>query len=530
MPTTTLSVLRLTLCLSVLMSLVSTPPAAAQGLGGLLKKKLKAKMEKVIRCAIDDTTCVSRAEAEGKPVALADEGAAAKGLGALLKKKLNTKLEETTVQATDQATAMVAEVVRCAVDDAACISRAEAEGEPVLAEEGAEGPSAAPAQAPPGPEETGNTTAPAAGPGVGPPAASDSPADPAPAPTLMQLILRPKSVSLTPGSTQEFSVFGRMSNGDSVPVRATYSAIGGSISGTGLYTASKIGGSYRIIATSGKLADTSTISVLAPLPAPIGNITIGIPAGPMNVTDQTTWCGGAWTGTYSSIQPLYILSRLQAAARCGFTFFLVQPRAKVKNPDGTYSVTKAQQQIDSLARYLPTDTLKKYAPYVGGFVLSDDMDCTSCWGGAAITKSQLASVAQYARTKMPLLPIGIRGLPQWAEGTVLSTLLDFGWAQYHTGKGDIKTYYEDALRSAARQGMAVALGINTSDCAGPSTGSCTATQLQTFGNVALGYAASCAFINWEWDSTWFSRSDIKAVWAGLLTRAKSHAAVSCRRQ
>jgi hypothetical protein len=512
---------------------VSTPPATAQGLGGLLKKKLKAKMEKVIRCAIDDTTCVSRSESEGKPVVLADEGAAAQGLGALLKKKLNTKMEEATVQATDQATAMVAEVIQCAIDDAACISRAEAEDEPVLPDEGAAAPSAAPAQASPGPEDTGDTTAPATGPGVGPPVASDPAADPAPAPapvpTMIQLILRPESVSLTPGSTHEFSVFGRMSNGDSVPVSATYSTIGGSISGKGLYTASTIGGSYQIIATSGKLADTSSISVSAPVSTPMGDITIGIPAGPMNVTDQTTWCGGAWTGTYSTIQPRYVLGRLQQAGRCGFRFFLVQPRANVKNPNGTYSVAKAQQQIDSLAKYLPTDTLRKYAPYIGGFVLSDDMDCTPCWGGAAITKSQLASVAQYARTKIPLLPIGIRGLPQWAEGTALSTVLDFGWAQYHTGKGDIKTYYENALQSAARQGMAVALGINTSDCAGPSTGPCTATQLQTFGNVALGYAANCAFINWEWDSTWFNQSNIKAAWAGLLTKAKSHAAVSCRR-
>lgn len=346
-------------------------------------------------------------------------------------------------------------------------------------------------------------------------------------PTLVQVILRPQSVSLTSGATQQFTAYGRMSNGDSVAVSATYAATGGSVTSTGLYAAGSTGGSYRIIASSGGLADTSSIYVSATLPD--AGTTVGIPAGPMNVTDQTTWCGGTWTGTYSTIQPSYVLSRLQAAARCGFTFFLVQPRARVKNADGTYSVAKAKQEIDSLARYLPADTLRKYAPYTGGFVLSDDMDCASCWGGAAITKAQIADVATYAKTKMPLLPIGIRGLPQWAEGTALSSLLDFGWAQYHTGKGDVTTYYQNAVQSAGRQGMAVALGINTSDCAGPGTAPCTATQLQTFGNVALGFAANCAFINWTWDSVWFDQSDVRTAWAALLTKATSHAAVRCRR-
>jgi hypothetical protein len=350
---------------------------------------------------------------------------------------------------------------------------------------------------------------------------------PTPAATLVQLVLTPQSVSLLPGATQRFSVYGRMSNGDSVAANGTYAATGGSVTSTGLYTAGPTGGSYRIIATSAGLADTSSISVSTALAD--GGSRPGIPAGPMNVTDQTTWCGGAWSGTYSTIQPSYVLSRLQQAGRCGFTFFLVQPRKNVKNADGTYSVSKAKQQIDSLAKYLPPDTLRKYASYTGGFVLSDDMDCASCWGGLAITKTQLAEVASYARTRMPLLPIGIRGLPQWAEGTALSSLLDFGWAQYHTGKGDVSTYYNNAVQSAARQGMAVALGINTSDCAGPGTAACTATQLQTFGNAALAYSSNCAFVNWEYDSSWFSQPDIQTAWANLLTKARSHADTRCRR-
>jgi hypothetical protein len=90
MSRTVLVALRAILCLNTVLAVVAAPPAAAQGLGGLLKKKLKEKIEQateraadraadkaeeVIRCAIGDAACVDRAQAEGKRVVLVDEGA-----------------------------------------------------------------------------------------------------------------------------------------------------------------------------------------------------------------------------------------------------------------------------------------------------------------------------------------------------------------------------------------------------------------------------------------------------------------------
>lgn len=90
MSRTTFSLLRTTLYLNAVLALIAAPPAAAQGLGGLLKKKLKEKIEhatergvdraadeaeEVIRCAVGDAACVGRAKDEGKQVVLVEEGA-----------------------------------------------------------------------------------------------------------------------------------------------------------------------------------------------------------------------------------------------------------------------------------------------------------------------------------------------------------------------------------------------------------------------------------------------------------------------
>ena len=89
---------------------------------------------------------------------------------------------------------------------------------------------------------------------------------------LVQLVIDPKSTTLTVGGLQQFSVFGRKSAGDSVSVAVTYSGTGGAISGAGAYTAGQTAGNYRVIAkqNGGSLADTSavTVSAVAPPPPP----------------------------------------------------------------------------------------------------------------------------------------------------------------------------------------------------------------------------------------------------------------------
>jgi hypothetical protein len=85
-----------------------------------------------------------------------------------------------------------------------------------------------------------------------------------PIPTLKRVVLEPQTATVAPLTTRSFAAYGTMTNGDSVPLTVTYTAEGGTVTATGLYTAGGTPGSYRVFARSGTLADTSQVTISNP--------------------------------------------------------------------------------------------------------------------------------------------------------------------------------------------------------------------------------------------------------------------------
>ena len=85
------------------------------------------------------------------------------------------------------------------------------------------------------------------------------------APTLTQMALTPPTASVQTGGTQSFSVSGVWSNSATTAPTVTFTATGGTISATGMYTAGSTAGTFRVIATQqgGTLADTSMVTITA---------------------------------------------------------------------------------------------------------------------------------------------------------------------------------------------------------------------------------------------------------------------------
>ena len=89
------------------------------------------------------------------------------------------------------------------------------------------------------------------------------------APTLSRIELTPATVSLVTGATQQFSVIGRRTDNSTVAVTATYSATGGTINSSGLYTAGSTTGTFRVIAvqSGATRADTTAVTITAGTPS-----------------------------------------------------------------------------------------------------------------------------------------------------------------------------------------------------------------------------------------------------------------------
>ncbi|MEX2284967.1 MAG: Ig-like domain-containing protein [Gemmatimonadota bacterium] len=83
----------------------------------------------------------------------------------------------------------------------------------------------------------------------------------APVPNLVSLTITPNFVDLQVGQTQQFTVQGNYANGSAGPINVTFTATGGTVSNTGLYTASAPG-SFQVIATGpGGLFASATVAV-----------------------------------------------------------------------------------------------------------------------------------------------------------------------------------------------------------------------------------------------------------------------------
>ena len=81
--------------------------------------------------------------------------------------------------------------------------------------------------------------------------------------SVQDVSISPPSVALQSGSAQQFSVSARLQDGTMAPVSAEFSATGGTVSSSGLFTAGPAPGVFFVVATNATsgLADTATVAI-----------------------------------------------------------------------------------------------------------------------------------------------------------------------------------------------------------------------------------------------------------------------------
>jgi hypothetical protein len=364
-----------------------------------------------------------------------------------------------------------------------------------------------------------------------------APPPPPPAPTIDQVILSPGALSLGTGTTARLAAYGRNSLGDSVVVEVTYSATGGSISSDGLYTAGQTGGSFRVIASAGSLADTTPVTLTAPPPppSPPGGIRQGIPFGASQlwsslgepVTDAFTQSGE--DATTASL----IIDRINAARTRKVKLLLAMTGGShlqymsVINGVNRFDFAKWRAKMDTYntpaIRQAVADGIRD-GTILGNAVMDEPhVDGTgtdgNTWGPAGtMTKVRVDSLCAYVRDMFPTLPVGPVHQHQLFEPTKSYRVCDFLVDQYVNRLGTPESFRDGALAMARRDGMMIFFGVNlinggiqdkdgTWDCKdqggikGQTAPNCqmTPTQIEAWARV-LG-PAGCAFRMWRWDDT-----------------------------
>lgn len=142
-------------------------------------------------------------------------------------------------------------------------------------------------------------------PGDSTPSPGDTVTPPA---SLIAVRLSPDTATVGRGTSLQFSAKGTLSDGSSSALTPAFSTTGGSISGTGLYTATT-SGSFAVIATVNGLADTSRVTVLAPTSSCVSSGTRLCPGDDLQAKANAAGVGATLTlqpGVYrmQSVAPL----------------------------------------------------------------------------------------------------------------------------------------------------------------------------------------------------------------------------------
>jgi hypothetical protein len=388
------------------------------------------------------------------------------------------------------------------------------------------------------------------------------------APTLSKVMLIPASFSLTTGGTKQLTTYGVNSVGDTIAPSVTFSATGGTVNSSGLFTAGSTAGTYRVVAKSGTLADTAAVTLNAPTTSPPPTATgVGVPFGPFHLPNDQygvrTWYNGALRALTTSSAS----SDLSYAKSKGIRIAVSLPgsRAGYTNSDKTFSLSRWKQNMDAWRSQAAL--LQTY--YANGTILAnylvDEPDCSSCWGGKTITGAQVAEMSSYAKSIIPGIPTVVRVVPAWFRRVGLTgSDVDLAWAQYggplHPPSLNMspEQFRDQNVADAKALGMGLILGMNTLDGGDgssriPGTFNLTtvsnrwqmsAAEVQHAGTVFAKETYVCAVLDWRYSPTLTSstftssqadgvqafdnRSDVKAALAQVLTAAKSRAVTPCK--
>ncbi len=265
----------------------------------------------------------------------------------------------------------------------------------------------------------------------------------------------------------------------------------------------------------------------------------GIVFGTFNMRNEyldnvhTGWMNGG------PLEPSNILSWLSGARAKGARVAIKLCKGKdsyVQNGDGTFSLTKWKSLV---SRYRNVNL----GPYISdgtiiGHYLIDEPHLASRWGGKAISQATLEAMAKYSKELWPQMTTLVRVAPSYlASASVTYRQLDAGWTQYTAGKGDAAKWVVAETAAAKRKGLGLVVGMNvinggngSSNIRGsrPGQWSMSASEIRKYGSAMLGESYACAFFNWQHDTEYYGRSDIKSAMADVSAKARSHAKTSCR--
>jgi hypothetical protein len=399
-----------------------------------------------------------------------------------------------------------------------------------------------------------------------PPPGSPPPPPPPPAPVLEKVTLVPATATLAASTKRQFSAYGRTTAGDSVAVPVVFTATGGTVTSNGLFTAGSNGGTFRVVATSGSLADTSAVTITM---SSGGGTASGLAFGAFHVPpDSLNRPSLGYTGAVLVASASSLKADLDRVRARGGRIVLGLSRSKTKDANGlSVAATDAE-----LARWQAAADLNPYLAdgTIIAIYVSDDITSTE-WGPAPPYLSRIDSLAGAVKARWPSAPTIVRAKPTELSGHTWRWL-DAGWAQYRGPyrDGTPAQFRDIQVASAKAQKLGLVIALNVLDGGCGLTPAClpgvsgtgilgtfagaasvrrfqmSAAEVLAYGKVFVAEPYNCGFIGWRWSPSYPStslpaaqlaairafdtRADVRAAMGDLSIQAGQRASTSCKQR
>jgi hypothetical protein len=252
----------------------------------------------------------------------------------------------------------------------------------------------------------------------------------------------------------------------------------------------------------------------------------GIPFG--TFAQPTTAFGSRYNGAMRNIWPGELLSELaDIKARGGkVVLMFAGSEDNYKDANGHFSMSMWKARVDrfkvvNFSSYVNDGTI------IAHYLIDEPHDPYN-WNGQPIPPSTLEEMAKYSKSIWPSMATVVRDSPHYLAGWSGDyQCLDGAWAQYLSRMGSASDYIRYNVAEAQKKGLALIVGINFMMGGDPNNTPMSATEVQNFGSALLSSSYPCAFISWQWNSTYLSNSGIKSAMDVLRSKAQNRSTKSC---
>jgi hypothetical protein len=250
----------------------------------------------------------------------------------------------------------------------------------------------------------------------------------------------------------------------------------------------------------------------------------GIPIGTFDL--PTSYFGTRYNGAMRYIWPAPLLSELaDIKARGGkIVLMLAGPEKFYKDANGHFSLTKWKARVD-LYRNVNFSSYVSDGTIIAHYLIDEPYDPFN-WNGVPVPGATLEEMAKYSKAIWPNVKTIVRAEPSLITWSGTYHYLDAAWAQYLGRKGDVNTYLAKNVADAQRMGLGLVVGLNLRD-GGTNKANMTASQVQTWGSALLTSTYPCAFLSWDFNSTYLASTSMQSAMDVLRAKAQNRSQRVC---